>query len=645
MTQTRLSIRTTLLGIIGLLNILVAFLVGANVHGDWQRLDDVRTLARGSAATNRLYTANKYLSLERANTLSVLYVAPDTASALREEIAEDRAKAEKALSDGLAQVAADAPAALTGALTAVKRDRAALQKLRGVLDADLEKPVGERDDGLSDRFFRAETGLITRIAALVAAYDKPLRAIDATVGQQVLLKRFVWQTTEYAGREYAVIGRLIAQNKPVTPGQQEELRVWSSLTRNGWNTIGYVAGGSGLDRQLSPYLDEAKTHYLMTFGQVKDLFFSPAAVSSNSPYPLSPEMWLVLASQAVDSLSALKDASLQQTQAYVNGVETRAERRIGISALFFAAALGVSLYCLLTIIMRVIRPVNAMVEALYKTAQGEEHAPLPERFRYDEIGKLASVLTTLEDNFKQIRQSNEELERYAYITAHDLRSPLRAIDNLSRWIEEDLEGVMQDETRQHMAAMRQRVARMEKLLSDTLEYSRISRDAKKTSGEIMTAAMLVEDAVAMAAPPPGVTVRIGEELAGIELHRLPVQQVFYNLINNAIKHRDGETGTVAVSAETGPDFYTFTVADDGPGIEKRYHEKIFEMFQTLKPRDEREGSGMGLAIVKKILTTQGGIIKVESEAGKGTRFYFTWPRQEVRKNGISQAGVGNSEEK
>jgi signal transduction histidine kinase len=126
--------------------------------------------------------------------------------------------------------------------------------------------------------------------------------------------------------------------------------------------------------------------------------------------------------------------------------------------------------------------------------------------------------------------------------------------------------------------------------------------------------------------PDGFSVEAGGGFEGISLYRLPLQQILYNLVNNAIKHHDKKSGLIRVDIEDAGNAYLFSVSDDGPGIDPQYHQKIFEMFQTLKPRDQKEGSGMGLAIVKKILTTCGGRIVVESEPGKGTTFKFTWPK-------------------
>jgi signal transduction histidine kinase len=225
-----------------------------------------------------------------------------------------------------------------------------------------------------------------------------------------------------------------------------------------------------------------------------------------------------------------------------------------------------------------------------------------------------------------LTQSNEELERFAYICAHDLKTPLRAIYNLSQWLDEDVGDSLSPQSKKYIADIHKRVRRMEKLLDDTLDYARSSSAEQMGSSEIVEGRKMAEDVATLASPPAGFTLVFGAGFDAIRVRRLPLQQILYNLINNAIKHHNRKDGRVEVEVEEHKDHYLFTVKDDGPGISPQFHEKIFEMFQTLQPRDKVEGSGMGLAIVKKVLMTLGGKISVASDAGKGATFTFTFPK-------------------
>ncbi len=231
-----------------------------------------------------------------------------------------------------------------------------------------------------------------------------------------------------------------------------------------------------------------------------------------------------------------------------------------------------------------------------------------------------------------LRASNEELERFAYVASHDLKAPLRAIDNLSQWIQEDLGDVLEGETREHMVLLRSRVARMDRLLDDLLEYSRVGRKDADGTFDVVTAREVVDDVLLLIEPPPGFVLEIGEGLAHAEVNRMPLQQVLINLLSNAIKHHDRADGRITVEVARDAGQYRFEVGDDGPGIDQAHHGRIFEMFQTLQPRDSVEGSGMGLALVKKLVEQQGGTIRVESTPGHGARFCFSWP-QSLRRAG------------
>jgi signal transduction histidine kinase len=231
---------------------------------------------------------------------------------------------------------------------------------------------------------------------------------------------------------------------------------------------------------------------------------------------------------------------------------------------------------------------------------------------------------------EQLSRSNRELDQFAYITSHDLRAPLRGISNLTSWIEEDLgPQVVTEEARKMLALLRGRVTRMEGLIDGILEYSRIGRTKQKV--EQVDVRKLLADTIDLLAPPAGVTIEIGPDMPTLVTERLPLQQVFMNLIGNAIKHASRADVTIKITtADAGLYQIEFAVVDNGQGIDPQYHEKIFVIFQTLAARDKVEGSGVGLSLVKKIVESNGGIIVVESAPGQGqagATFRFTWPKR------------------
>ncbi len=227
---------------------------------------------------------------------------------------------------------------------------------------------------------------------------------------------------------------------------------------------------------------------------------------------------------------------------------------------------------------------------------------------------------------QNLLRSNEELEQFAYVASHDLKAPLRGIENLVGWIEEDLESSLTGDTRANMDLLKSRVRRLEGLLDDLLAYSRAGRG--ETASELIDTKELVDELTLLVSPPQGFSIVGSEALPTIQTDRVPLTQVVLNLIGNAIKHHDRpENGHVWIEALTLPHSIKFTVTDDGPGIPERFRERVFGMFQTLKPRDEVEGSGMGLAIVRKLVDYQGGKIWLtEGRAGQGLSVHFIWPQ-------------------
>lgn len=242
--------------------------------------------------------------------------------------------------------------------------------------------------------------------------------------------------------------------------------------------------------------------------------------------------------------------------------------------------------------------------------------------------KLQELTDTLERRVTtrtaELEQSLRELDQFAYVASHDLKAPLRAIDHLASWIAEDAETLLPDASKEHLQKLRSRVQRMETLLEDLLAYSRAGRirgDAVSTRLE-----ELVDNVIELVNPPNKFTISRTSQMPVIVTYKAPLELIIRNLIDNAIKHHHKETGIIRIEAFEDGDFVKISVRDDGAGIDPKYHKQIFEMFSTLVPRDEVEGSGIGLAIVKKTVESLNGQIWVQSALNEGTTFTFTWPK-------------------
>jgi signal transduction histidine kinase len=258
-----------------------------------------------------------------------------------------------------------------------------------------------------------------------------------------------------------------------------------------------------------------------------------------------------------------------------------------------------------------------------------ENARLYAQIREREAA-LRELNATLEQRVEQrtfeLQRSNRELDQFAFVASHDLKAPLRAINHLASWIAEDAAGVLPLPSREHLEKLQARVQRMGILLDDLLAYSRAGR--QRHPAEIVDIAELIRDVIEMVVPPPGFVINSVGRLPVLSVERTPLEIVFRNLIGNAIKHHHNPAaGVVEVSAQEQGDFVEFAVKDNGPGIAPEFHQRIFEMFQALKPRDQIEGSGIGLAVVKRSVESRGGTIQVESSLEGGATFRFTWPKR------------------
>jgi len=243
--------------------------------------------------------------------------------------------------------------------------------------------------------------------------------------------------------------------------------------------------------------------------------------------------------------------------------------------------------------------------------------------------ELQSLNETLESSVAhrtaEAERKAQYLEQFAYVTSHDLKAPLRAVSNLAEWIEEDLTDKLDDASKYQLTLLRDRVRRMHDLIEGLLEYSRVggATDAE----EQIDSRELVTEIIDTLSPPAGFKVKVKGEMPTLYADRLQLGQVFSNLISNSLKHHGGAKGKIRVSGETLAENYQFCVCDDGQGIAPEYHDKVFMMFQILESSDFESSTGIGLALVKKIVEEHGGTIRLESALGEGACFHFTWPKK------------------
>lgn len=224
----------------------------------------------------------------------------------------------------------------------------------------------------------------------------------------------------------------------------------------------------------------------------------------------------------------------------------------------------------------------------------------------------------------ELESANEELKNFGYVVSHDLKAPLRAIGSLANWLSTDYADKFDDEGKEHMRLLIGRVHRMDGLIDGILQYSRVGR-VKEVAVEV-DLERLVNDVIDLLAPPKNIVIHIESSLPTVMTEPTRIQQVFQNLLSNAIKYMDKAEGEIRIACGAEGKRWKFSIADNGPGIEQQHFEKIFQLFQTLAPRDRVESTGVGLALVKKIVEMYDGRVWLESNVGEGSTFFFTLPR-------------------
>jgi PAS domain S-box-containing protein len=265
-------------------------------------------------------------------------------------------------------------------------------------------------------------------------------------------------------------------------------------------------------------------------------------------------------------------------------------------------------------------------------AQTEAARELAERVRITNLELHAALAATraardsAERAAAEATEAYRELDQFAYVASHDLKAPLRGIANLAQWIQDDVGEQLSGESTEHLRLLQGRVHRMEALIDGILAYSRAGR--MLSAPESVDTGALVREVIELLAPTAETTIQVAEQMPTLEAERVPLQQVFINLLGNALKYSCAARPDVLIRVEWRDlgDAFAFAVTDNGPGIAPEYHERIWGIFQTLAARDKVEGTGIGLSVVKKIVESRGGSVSLDSAPGQGATFRFAWPK-------------------
>lgn len=303
-----------------------------------------------------------------------------------------------------------------------------------------------------------------------------------------------------------------------------------------------------------------------------------------------------------------------------DAIERTDRYSVVFSILLILIALATSLY----LVRRISRRIGSLVRLAERISRGDFGRVSDDK--QDELTSLSVSLNVMSERLSrtisELEKKNTELNQFAYVVSHDLKAPVRGISNVVRWIEEDHAAEISPAVREYLDFIPERIARMEGLIDGMLEYARAGREG--LGKETVDVGLLVSELADLIVP-KDCTLRT-QNLPVMLTQRLPLQQVLGNLIGNAVKYGPAGTTVICVSAEDLGTDYEFTVEDNGPGIHPGYHEKIFGLFQTLREKTDKESTGIGLSIVKKIVEERGGRVRLISSPGSGAKFIFTWPK-------------------
>lgn len=312
-------------------------------------------------------------------------------------------------------------------------------------------------------------------------------------------------------------------------------------------------------------------------------------------------------------------------------IRTYLYNMLGLGALVLAASLVFAL-----LLQRFIsQPLVELAAVAARVSRDNDYSVRVQKHGRDEIGSLYdgfnAMLGQIEKRQKELERSNRDLDQFAYVASHDLKAPLRAISTLAGWLEEDLGERLAPDEKEQLRLMRGRVRRMDNLVEGILQYSRVGR--LESQYESVDLGVLVHEVLDDLGPPTGIELQLQASWPIAEIRRLRFKQVLANLFTNAVKYHDkkgpawqGERAWVRIGITLADEGHVeLAVADNGPGIAPEHHKKIFQIFQTLQPRDKVESTGLGLALVWKLVEDEGGEIAVDSETGKGATFRVWWP--------------------
>ncbi len=526
-----------------------------------------------------------------------------------------------------------------------KQHNAVMDRLRQLkqLDATLNQDLLKLRFGLL-MHYDSIPHHVEHLRALIGGLKEGSAAIygktEAAIDEQVLgLERLL-------ARKEAVIEQFPAENATLN----NSLRYFPTLTTQLLKSVKDLPLPSA--RSLEPVLNELLSRvlvYNLTASeelkpQIQVLLDALTQASGELPPEMKEDLTLMtvhaktiltekqLVDQLLSELLSMPMAEqIDSLEAGYTAFYATADRRAGRYRLVLYVLCMAFLAALVYIMLRLSMASKALVQA---------NATLEQRVRErtealsatndqlaKEIDQRKRDQETLAEYSKRIEQSNRELDDFTYIVSHDLKEPLRSIDAFSKFVVDDYADKLGEEGMGYLERVRANAKRMQQLIEDLLAVSRLSRSPNEF--QVVKIQDLIEEVklrFEYVLSQGKVQILVKNSLPTLTCDRVRITEVFANLISNAIKYNDKPQCRIEISSqESDPGGHQFSIRDNGRGIEPQFFEKIFQIFQRLGKKEEQEGTGVGLTIVKKVVELHKGKIWVESTPGEGTTFHFTIP--------------------
>ncbi|HEY4060974.1 MAG TPA: ATP-binding protein [Puia sp.] len=423
-------------------------------------------------------------------------------------------------------------------------------------------------------------------------------------------------------------GFLLTGDEDFLTPYRQGLNTLPQLIADEMNISSSPAQRAKLDSIL--YFQHAWVAYANTLVAARKGADSNNTAATQYQYLLDTRFRKQLGKSYTDSITALFGAFEQyeyrlrdeRRSALTNSIRATERSSLIFSILIIITGLGLA-YILVS-------KISSRIKTLVRQAENitaGDFTPV-EDTKSDELTSLSASLNTmsrrLSRNITELKKRNDELDQFAYVVSHDLKAPVRGISNVVHWIEEDLEREISPKMREYLDIIPTRITRMESLIDGLLRYARVGREQSIKEDTDVTS--LIDELGELIVPKEYTLATVN--LPKLRTEKLLLQQVFSNLLSNAVKYTPAGS-SITISAIDIGNHYEFSVSDNGPGIDGKYHEKIFVIFQTLRERHDNESTGVGLSIVKKIVEDRNCSIRVVSAAGKGTSFIFTWSKEEI----------------